>query len=265
MSFRRISSVLSLTLKLNGLSIRNLTNVRSQDIVQNIFRSLPCSGFHSSSYQFGLMEFFDDEKNWGSQEVRVGRSWKKDELRIKSNEDLHKLWFVLLKEKNMLLTMEYACKEENELFPNPERIDKVEESMKNLESVVKERNSAYTLLETGEEPGRPGGYETDPFGQRKYMKYAEHTVPKWMNRYKLEEGKMKHGMAVFKFKKLMKEKSHMEKKRIYNRTRNHIYGLIKRFPNMDIEALEEQYPNHDVRRMMAHKKARSVQRHQEEN
>jgi hypothetical protein len=35
------------------------------------------------------------------------------------------LRFVLLKEKNMLLTMEHECREQTELFPNPERIDKV--------------------------------------------------------------------------------------------------------------------------------------------
>jgi hypothetical protein len=44
-----------------------------------------------------LQEFFEDEKVRGETKVRVGRSWKKDELRLKSNEDLHKLWFVLLK------------------------------------------------------------------------------------------------------------------------------------------------------------------------
>jgi hypothetical protein len=44
-----------------------------------------------------LQEFFEEEKVRGETKVRVGRSWKKDELRLKSNEDLHKLWFVLLK------------------------------------------------------------------------------------------------------------------------------------------------------------------------
>ena len=51
----------------------------------------------------------------------------------------------------MLLTMEYNCKEECELFPSPERLDKVKDSMTCLEEVVRERNECYWQLEVGEE------------------------------------------------------------------------------------------------------------------
>lgn len=40
----------------------------------------------------------------------------------------------------------------------------VEESMENLENVVKERNRAYWLLETGEDGERPGALTTDNLG-----------------------------------------------------------------------------------------------------
>ncbi|CAL1266675.1 unnamed protein product [Larinioides sclopetarius] len=121
--------------------------------------------FHTSYPRQDLMEFFDDPKNFGENEVKSGRAWTIDELRIKSNSDLHKLWFVLYKEKNMLLTMEHNCKEEAEYFPSPERIDKVEISMENLEAVVRERNEAYFLLETGKTGERPHGWKEDYFGR----------------------------------------------------------------------------------------------------
>ena len=43
------------------------------------------------------------------------------------------------------------------MFPSPERLDRVQDSMNNLEQVIKERNEAYWKLEVGEEApkGRP--------------------------------------------------------------------------------------------------------------
>lgn len=81
--------------------------------------------FSTTSQLNGLMDFFDNPKNWGSDYIKHGREWRLDELRLKSNVDLHKLWFVLLKERNMLLTMEEEHRYQNESFPNPERIAKV--------------------------------------------------------------------------------------------------------------------------------------------
>lgn len=70
----------------------------------------------------------------------------------------------------MLLTMEQEAKNQWKLFPSPERIDKVQESMENLESVVRERNVAYHELETGETGERPGRMETSIFGLRFFYK-----------------------------------------------------------------------------------------------
>lgn len=64
----------------------------------------------------------------------------------------------------MLLTMEYESAEQMKLFPNPERLDKVKESMENIETVVRERNEAYFLLETGETGERPRKLARNVFG-----------------------------------------------------------------------------------------------------
>ncbi|XWS37385.1 hypothetical protein CRYUN_Cryun19dG0038400 [Craigia yunnanensis] len=66
------------------------------------------------------------------------RSWKASELRLKSWDDLHRLWYVLLKEKNMLMTQRQMLHAQNLQFPNPERIPKVK-SMCRIKQVLIER------------------------------------------------------------------------------------------------------------------------------
>lgn len=62
-------------------------------------------------------------------------------MRLKSFQDLHKLWFVLLKEKNVLLgqRLEAQVTKEREAFPHPHRLVKVKKSMARIKRVLSER------------------------------------------------------------------------------------------------------------------------------
>jgi large subunit ribosomal protein L47 len=57
-----------------------------------------------------------------------GRAWKAQELRQKSFDDLHKLWYVLLKERNVLATQREEARRlklPKQLWTNAGRIKKV--------------------------------------------------------------------------------------------------------------------------------------------
>ncbi|GLV39246.1 mitochondrial ribosomal protein L47 [Carabus blaptoides fortunei] len=249
-------SIKSLSKGFSTLAINSHFTIKHDAIINNsAFTS--SRNINTSAHLNGLMEFFDDKKYWGENEVKTGRSWKKDELRIKSNTDLHKLWYVLLKERNMLLTMEYECSEKAQLFPSPERLDKVKESMENLEEVVRERNKAYHLLETGETGERPTEVVTNQLGLRFRYRHTEHLIPKELNfTWKSRHNFNPRGHAVSKFLLHYREKLYNEKRKQRNRDRNHVIGLLKRFPNMDMEALKAKYPDVDIDRCKASHKAR---------
>ncbi|XP_016084921.1 39S ribosomal protein L47, mitochondrial-like [Sinocyclocheilus grahami] len=109
--------------------------------------------------------FFDLPENWGEQTVKSGAPWTAKQLRLKSKENLHKLWYVFLKEKNMLLTLEQEAKRQRLPMPSPERLKKVERSIMRLDTVVKEREDSLRLLQTGQERGRPGEWRRNVFWQ----------------------------------------------------------------------------------------------------
>ncbi|KAL6108012.1 mrpl47 [Pungitius sinensis] len=141
-----------------------------------------CRALHTTICRRGLDEFFDLPDNWGEPTVKSGAPWTAKQLRTKSNEDLHKLWYVLLKEKNLLLTLEQEAKRQRVPMPSPERMRKVQRSMIRLETVVNERESALRLLQTGQDKARPGAWRRDKFGHVYWYRFKEYAIPWYMNR-----------------------------------------------------------------------------------
>jgi len=151
-------------------------------VVSRHFSSTWKNSFHySSPWKTKLTDFFDDQQNWGKESVRAGRPWKVEELRIKSNEELHKLWYLLLKEVNMLLTMEEEYRRLLVRFPNPERLDKCDESMEHILQVIKERNEAYHMLETGHKGEPKKEWRHDILGRPFVYTRKEHLIPEHLN------------------------------------------------------------------------------------
>eukprot|EP01095_Lingulamoeba_sp_RSL-Kostka_P012962 TRINITY_DN523_c0_g2_i1.p2 TRINITY_DN523_c0_g2~~TRINITY_DN523_c0_g2_i1.p2 ORF type:complete len:226 (-),score=58.94 TRINITY_DN523_c0_g2_i1:35-712(-) len=99
--------------------------------------------FLRNQSEFFEPEFLTEEAKKGEPPA-TGRSWRAAELRLKSYDDLHKLWYVLLKERNMLLT-EKNRRVKREYFPLliPQRLRKVRKSMARIQCVVGERNREY--------------------------------------------------------------------------------------------------------------------------
>jgi len=207
-----------------------------------------------------LRDFFDHPEHWGKERVRVGRSWTQPELRLKSNEDLHKLWYILLKERNMLLTMEEAYKVEALEMPNPERLDKVDESMENVEYVVRERNRAYFELETGVSGEAERRIQTGPFGLPVGYTPKEHAVPWKLNaeyrkflRYRYQtcnSPSVKKFVRKYVERRLQWERVvRMEQMRLCAQT-------LQRFPDASEEGLRERFPLIDVDQVKRWKKVK---------
>ncbi|XP_063410682.1 large ribosomal subunit protein uL29m-like [Mytilus trossulus] len=223
---------------LHGVSLRSSSAFNVQHKRPTICdKCISCSSFHTSSKNYDLMEFFDDRANWKEKEIKTGRPWNIEELRIKSNEDLHKLWYVLLKERNMLFTMEQIYDDEVLTVPNPERKWKVDESMRNIVEVIQERERAINMLETGE-TGDPKVRKVMNFlGMIEDRTEKEYLVPKSENpEYQLLHPKFEKWMM--KYLKLYNEKQLGEEQQLKKTKQKYHERLKKKFPHLTQEELE---------------------------
>ncbi|KAG2387737.1 hypothetical protein C9374_001331 [Naegleria lovaniensis] len=87
----------------------------------------------------GLEEFIDKTILEGKAMESCGRAWGLRELRLKSLSDLQKLWIVLMKERNMLLTARLLAKTMGGKITHPERLAKVRTGMARIKIVIAER------------------------------------------------------------------------------------------------------------------------------
>ncbi|GBF88579.1 hypothetical protein Rsub_01294 [Raphidocelis subcapitata] len=97
-----------------------------------------CRGLASSRAAADLREFVDPEVG-ATERVTYGRPWFAHELRLKSWDDLHKLWYVCLKERNLVATHLNWHKGKQSAEQYKERYKKVKQSMNRIKQVLSER------------------------------------------------------------------------------------------------------------------------------
>lgn len=112
----------------------------SQSSVQQLTSLSPVAwrGISGSPATRGLEEFFDTPGKDG-QPPAAGRAWMAKDLRNKSWDDLHKLWYVLLKERNMLQSEKLQARAAGGRLQNPFRLTKVRKGMARIKHVLNER------------------------------------------------------------------------------------------------------------------------------
>lgn len=145
----------------------------------------------------------------------------------------------------MLLTMEETADALAKLMPSPERIYKVEESMDNIETVIKERNRAYMQLEVNEkETGMvPKVFRRDTYGVYRWVMCSDHLIPyrmntKWRNLWGPGRGKEIEEF-MRKFKEIKAEKAFRRRMERCFEVRQY----LRRFPDIDLDYLQELYPD----------------------
>ena len=109
---------------------------------------LRARNFQTSCFVRGIEEFKDVKTADANALVRAGRAWGAPELRRKSFDDLHKLWYVLYKERNVLLTMREKYRYAERATPMTEinRYTSVKRSMAAIKLVLAERRKFKSLF-----------------------------------------------------------------------------------------------------------------------
>uniref|UniRef100_A0A194AM23 Putative 39S ribosomal protein L47, mitochondrial-like protein n=1 Tax=Pinctada fucata TaxID=50426 RepID=A0A194AM23_PINFU len=133
-----------------------------------------------------------------------------------------------------------------EVFPNPERLDKVDESMRNLLEVVKERDIAYNMLETGETGEPKVRWVRNALGIKYPRTEEEHAVPKEENKeYRLLHSEWEPWMKEYHDQ--FEEKLRLNHEKRARADRYIRRRLKKEFPHLTNEELDLGVKQHKER------------------
>ncbi|KIM89066.1 hypothetical protein PILCRDRAFT_812964 [Piloderma croceum F 1598] len=110
--------------------------------LSRFYRKFRQTNLEGEVWEWALVEAKDHEKG------HSGRSWSAPELRRKSFQDLHILWYVLLRERNLLATQKEELRKlgvtDLRGYTNvPWKMSQCRKSMARIKSVINERRLAY--------------------------------------------------------------------------------------------------------------------------
>lgn len=143
------------TIVANHSFMYNHSSNRSNSLI-NTYNSSSSSSYHTSRCnRFGFDEFSDNKS--ADAAVSTGRAWTVADLRRKSFDDLHKLWYVLYKERNLLLSEKEKVRRVGRPIGGLEehRYTKVKRSMAAIKHVLSERQKINNLLNAQKEIETP--------------------------------------------------------------------------------------------------------------
>ncbi|KAJ1965994.1 54S ribosomal protein L4 mitochondrial [Dipsacomyces acuminosporus] len=113
----------------------------------------------------GLEEFFEKGQRLPKNREQTGRAWSASELRQKSWEDLQKLWYIILKERNVLASQVEETKRlgiPGQFFSNKSRIIKCKKSMARIKTVLNERRIAWEVANSVTEASQDAAIAAAP-------------------------------------------------------------------------------------------------------
>merc|ERR1711879_272334 len=111
--------------------------------------------------------------------AQSGDPWPAVLLRMQSFEDLHKLWYVLLKEKNFLITEQHEARQQRVRWKHHGRLKKVKLSMKRILTVITRRKIHQQALRAQEllvKQERREALETQRFHLEEAMAVMAHKI-----------------------------------------------------------------------------------------